>query len=115
MASPYCGQGRLRGLFQFKTPAQRGNLKADVVLDLSTTVRPGAVGYPLNAARDGFLEPARWTFEDLVEEVERENESVGRSDEDEILLCGAPHKKTYAEPSVMRSDCCLPSKGELIP
>jgi len=76
---------RLNGLFMFKAPSQRGNLKADVVVDLSTTVRPGQPGYPLNAARDALLEPARWTFEDLVDEVEKENESVGRSQEDEVF------------------------------
>ena len=31
---------RLNGLFQFKESARRGNLKADVVVDLRTTVRP---------------------------------------------------------------------------
>ena len=75
---------RLGGLFQFKTPSQRGNLKADVVVDLVTSVRPGVSAYPLNAARDGLQGRARWTFRDLVEEVERENESVGRSLEDEV-------------------------------
>jgi len=76
---------RLGGLFQFKTPSQRGNLKADVVVDLVTSVRPGASAYPLNAARDGVQGRARWTFRDLVDEVERENESVGRSLEDEVF------------------------------
>jgi len=46
---------RLGGLFQFKEGARRGNLKADVVVDLVTSVRPGeAAGYPLNAARDAL-------------------------------------------------------------
>ena len=76
---------RLGGLFQFKVPAQRGGLKADVVLDLATSVRPGQRGYPMNAARDGLQDAAGWTFADLVDEVERENESVGRSEEDEFL------------------------------
>ena len=76
---------RLNGLFQFKRSAQRGNLKADVVVDLTTTVRPGQRGYPLNAARDGLQDRARWAFADLVEEVERENESVGRSLDDEVF------------------------------
>ena len=75
---------RLGGLFQFKAASQRGNLKADVVVDLVTTVRPGAPGYPLNAARDALQGPGRWTFRDLVDEVERENESAGRSMEDEV-------------------------------
>jgi len=76
---------RLGGLFQFKTPSQRGNLKADVVVDLLTGVRPGARGYPFNAARDALQDSARWAFSDLVDEVERENESVGRSMEDEVF------------------------------
>ena len=76
---------RLGGLFQFKTPSQRGNLKADVVVDLLTDVRPGARGYPFNAARDALQDSARWAFSDLVDEVERENESVGRSMEDEVF------------------------------
>ncbi|MCK6527705.1 hypothetical protein L6R50_09120 [Myxococcota bacterium] len=75
---------RLGGLFQHKVPSQRGNLKADVVVDLLTTVRPGTAGYPFNAARDALQDHARWAFRDLVEEVERENESVGRSQEDEV-------------------------------
>ena len=76
---------RLGGLFQFRVPAQRTGLKADVVIDLVTTVRPGESGYPLNAARDALQDKARWAFQDLVDEVEKENESVGRSDEDEVL------------------------------
>jgi hypothetical protein len=76
---------RLGGLFQFKESSQRGNLKADVVVDLSTTVRPGQRGYPLNAARDGLQDRARWAFSDLVDEVERENESVCRNLEDEVF------------------------------
>ena len=80
----YCGSALKGGLFQFKESARRGNLKADVVVDLTTTVRPGEPGYPLNAARDALQDRARWAFNDLVEEVERENESVGRSMEDEV-------------------------------
>ncbi|MDP2308683.1 MAG: hypothetical protein Q8P18_21860 [Pseudomonadota bacterium] len=76
---------RLGGLFQVKAPAQRAGLKADVIVDLSTTVRPGQRGYPFNAARDGLQDQASWTFSDLVDEVERENESVGRSEEDEFI------------------------------
>ena len=76
---------RLGGLFQFKVPAQRNGLKADVVVDIATTVRPGQRGYPMNAARDGLQDQAQWTFSDLVDEVERENESVGRSEEDEFF------------------------------
>lgn len=75
---------RLNGLFQFKMPSQRGGLKVDVVVDLNTTVRPGQSGYPLNAARDALQDQARWTFSDLVDEVEKENESTGRSEEEEV-------------------------------
>jgi hypothetical protein len=76
---------RLGGLFQVKAPAQRGGLKADVVVDLATTVRPGQRGYPMNAARDGLQDQAAWTFSDLIDEVERENDSVGKSAEDEWI------------------------------
>jgi len=82
---------RLGGLYQFKTPSQRGNLKADVVVDLLTGVRPGARGYPFNAARDALQDSARWAFSDLVDEVERENESVGRSMEDEVFDPDSEH------------------------
>lgn len=76
---------RLNGLLQVVISAQRGNLKADVVVDLSTRVRPGQRGYPFNAARDALQDQAAWTFSDLVDEVERENESVGASAEDEFI------------------------------
>ncbi|MDP2317142.1 MAG: hypothetical protein Q8P41_29915 [Pseudomonadota bacterium] len=76
---------RLNGLLQLSLPAQRGALKADVVIDLATSVRPGQRGYPFNAARDALQDQAAWTFADLVEEVERENESVGANAEDEFL------------------------------
>ncbi|MBL8616517.1 MAG: hypothetical protein JNM72_12985, partial [Deltaproteobacteria bacterium] len=75
---------RLGGLFQYKEPSRRGELKADIVVDLVTTARPGARNYPLNAARDGLQGPAGWAALDLAEEVERENESVARNDEDEV-------------------------------
>ena len=76
---------RLGGLIQFVVPAQRTHLKADIVIDLTTTVRPGERGYPLNAARDALQDRARWAFQDLVDEVEKENESVGRSLDDEVF------------------------------
>jgi hypothetical protein len=75
---------RLGGLFQYKEPSRRGELKADIVVDLVTTARPGARNYPLNAARDGLQGQAGWAALDLAEEVERENESVARNDEDEV-------------------------------
>jgi hypothetical protein len=76
---------RLDGLAQFRTPSSRGGLKVDIAVDLSTTVRPGQPGYPLNAARDAFQDTASWAFADLVDQVEQENESTGRnSDEDEV-------------------------------
>ena len=76
---------RLGGLIQYRASSQRGNLKADVVVDLTTTVRPGATGYPFNAARDALQDRASWAFRELVDEVERENESVGRSMEDQVF------------------------------
>ena len=76
---------RLNGLLQVVLPSQRGGLKADVVIDLASRVRPGNKGYPFNAARDALQDTAAWTFADLVEEVERENESVGRSQEDTFI------------------------------
>ena len=76
---------RLNGLFQFQEPSRRGDLPTDIVIDLSTTVRPGAEDYPLNAARDAIQGPARAKWDALVATVERENESAGIADEDEIF------------------------------
>ncbi len=76
---------RLNGLLQTVMPAQRGGLKADVVVDFSSKLRPGVRGYPFNAARDALDDQAAWTFADLVEEVERENESTGKGEEDEFI------------------------------
>jgi len=75
---------RLGGLFQYKLPSYRGNLKADVVIDLVTTLRPGDDGYPFNAGRDALLHPASTTLSDLIDEVEKENESVARDKEFEV-------------------------------
>ena len=76
---------RLNGLLQVRMHSQRGGLKADVVIDLSAKVRPGQRGYPFNAARDALQDTAAWTFSDLVDEVERENESLGKSEGDEWI------------------------------
>ena len=76
---------RLGGLFQFGASSQRGELKADVVIDLTTRVRPGDKGYPLNAARDALQDQTRWAFQDLAAEVERESESTGTDNEYEIF------------------------------
>ena len=75
---------RLNGLFQFKHSSFRGGLKADVVIDLSTTARPGDPGSPLHAAREALQGAAAHAFKDLSDEVERENESAGRDQEDEV-------------------------------
>ncbi len=75
---------RLNGLAQFKLPASSGRLKADIVVDLHTTVRPSTKGYPFTAARDALQEPAASTLYALQQEVEREDESVGRDQEDEV-------------------------------
>lgn len=76
---------RLGGLFQFGASSQRGELKADVVIDLTTRIRPGDKGYPLNAARDALQDQTRWAFQDLAAEVERESESTGTDNEYEIF------------------------------
>lgn len=76
---------RLGGLYQFKQPSYRGNLKTDVVIDLTTKVRPGAYGYPLNAGRDALLSTAASYLSDLVDEVEKENESVAHDKEFEVF------------------------------
>jgi hypothetical protein len=70
---------------QFKVASQRSAPKADVVVDLLTTVRPGTTAYPFNATRDALQDPARWAFRDLVDEVERGNESVGHDEEYEVF------------------------------
>ncbi|MBZ5709662.1 hypothetical protein [Nannocystis pusilla] len=70
---------RLGGLYQYKASSRRGKLKADIVIDLVTTVRPGERGYPLNVARDALQGPALWAFEELAREVERESESTSSS------------------------------------
>lgn len=75
---------RLGGQYQFKQGNQRGNLKADVVIDLTTTVRPGESTYPLTSSREALQGASRWTMSDIVSEVEKESESVGRSEEDEV-------------------------------
>ena len=54
-------------------------------------MRPGATGYPFNAARDALQDHARWAFRDLVDEVERyytllaEEVEVHATDADEAL------------------------------
>ncbi len=90
---------RLNGLFQFKHAAFRGGLKSDFVIDLTTTVRPADLGYPLNAARDGFQGQAAHTFRDLADEIERESESADRDQEDEVFdpLSDDPHEREGAE------------------
>lgn len=76
---------RLDGLWQFSLGSQRHGLKADVVVDVVTTVRPGNRDYPLNAARDAFTDQARDTFLELVATVEQEDESVG-SDREYVIF-----------------------------
>ena len=69
---------RLAGLYQFQKPSQNGRMGFDVLIDLTPTVRPGEAGYPLNAARDGFINPANSTFYHLRQEIEREKESIDK-------------------------------------
>ena len=73
---------RLGGLFQFAMGGR--DLKMDVVVDVTTTTRPGAPGYPLNAARDSFQGRADFAFSDLRAEVEQETRAAARSEEDEV-------------------------------
>lgn len=76
---------RLNGLFMFRAGSNNRNLPLDVVVDLTSTVRPGDQGYPLNAAREGLQGPAYWSFEELRRQIEQESESSARDDEAEIL------------------------------
>lgn len=76
---------RLGGLIQFSRPSRRGELKADVVIDITTRIRPGQPGYPVNAARDAFSEACGWAFESLTEELEREDEK-GENKEADVYL-----------------------------
>lgn len=88
---------RLGGLLQHKKPAQRTSLPADCVVDLSTSIRPGQSGYPLNASRDELQYPARDAFYDLVREVEQEAESAGADLEDEVFLPDTQGGKEIAD------------------
>ena len=72
---------RLGGLYQFHAGTHRGRLPADVVIDLSTSIRPGERGYPLTASRTRLQGAADHAFDDLTREVEKESESAGRAEE----------------------------------
>ncbi len=72
---------RLGGLYQFHAGTRRGRLPADIVIDLSTSVRPGERGYPLTASRTRLQGAADHAFDDLAREVEKESESAGRAEE----------------------------------
>ena len=76
---------RIGGLFQFDRSSS-AQLPADVVVDLTTSVRPGSTGYPLNAARDALQAAAQWALQDVISEVEKENESAGHAQDYEIFL-----------------------------
>lgn len=76
---------RLGGLFQYSRSSS-ASLPADIIVDLTTTIRPGSSGYPLNAARDQLQGQASWALQDIVREVERENESVGDESDYEVYL-----------------------------
>lgn len=78
---------RLDGLYQFSKQANT-KLPADIVVDLSTTTRPGNPDYPLTASRDRLQGAASNAFYDLVHVIEQENASAGRSQEYEVLLPG---------------------------
>lgn len=72
---------RLGGLYQFHAGTHRGRLPADIVIDLSTSIRPGERGYPLTASRTRLQGAADHAFDDLAREVEKESESAGRAEE----------------------------------
>lgn len=74
---------RLDGLFQFLRSSYVG-LPKDIVIDLTTTKRPGESGYPVHVSRDSLIGAAAHALEELLTEVERESESVGRSQDDEV-------------------------------
>lgn len=95
---------RLNGLFQFRADAQRHGLKADVVVDIATDVRPGDRFYPLNAARDRFSEMAHGAFMTLVAEVEHEDESIGRSEEYEVIDPDADSSEERDEASQLAAE-----------
>ena len=76
---------RVGGLFQFEKSSS-AKLPADVVIDLTTTIRPGNSGYPLNAARDQLQAEAGWAFQGLVQAVEQENESAGNERDYDVYL-----------------------------
>lgn len=91
---------RLGGLHQFEVGSS-AKLPADIVIDLTTTVRPGGTGYPLNAARDQLQTPASWAMQDLVREVERENESVGHSADYDIYRAASDTALSSATESAL--------------
>lgn len=76
---------RLGGLFQFVEDSG-ARLPADIVVDLSTTLRPGNPAYPLTASRQELQGEAQYAFQQLREQVERENASVGTERDYDILL-----------------------------
>lgn len=87
---------RLGGLFQFVRPSD-SKLPADIVVDLTTTKRPGESGYPLNAARDQLQSDAHFAFLDLIRTVERENASVGQERDYEVFLPNEEGSDSIAE------------------
>ncbi len=76
---------RLGGLFQYIRPSN-ARLPSDIVVDLSTTIRPGQPGYPLSAARDQLQGDAHFALYDLAREVERENATVGAESDYTVFM-----------------------------
>lgn len=76
---------RLNGLFMFVSGSNSRNLPLDVIIDLSSTVRPGDRAYPLNSSRESLQGLAGRTFEELRRQIEQESESSARDEEAEIL------------------------------
>jgi hypothetical protein len=90
--------GKRGGAFEAGSSSK---LPADIVIDLTTTVRPGGKGYPLNAARDQLQTPASWAMQDLIREVERENESVGHSADYEVYRAASDATLSSATESAL--------------
>lgn len=76
---------RLNGLYQF---AFRDDFTSDAVIDITTTLRPGERGYPLNAARDSFANSrARRLFNHVCMVMRRTDR---RDDEVQAFLLPVP-------------------------
>lgn len=71
---------RLNGLFMYIAASNSRKLPLDVVVDLTSTLRPGVAGYPLNAAREGLQGLAGRTFENVKRDIEAESEAAANQE-----------------------------------